>query len=309
MALLAACGSSSSGVSSDRPTGTANGVGAPDGSSAAELEAILATTQLRPGTQRVAFLLLTEESFVRAPEVTVASVYLPEDGSQPRAGETATARFHLWPYGVRASYTTDLTFDRPGSWRLDISVDYGVGFSGKAQLLLNVQERVGVPDIGSPAPLSASKTRRDVSSLEELTSDNTPDPDLYDLSIAEALASGRPLMVVFSSPSFCTSPTCGPQVDTVSALKEQYEDTANFIHVEVYDNPDEIEGDLSRGRLSPTVEEWGLNKDPNWFNESWVFVVDLDGRIAAKFEAFATIEELEAALLRARGPEASSSSP
>ncbi len=291
MALAAACGSSS-----------ANSTAVPDASTATELEAILATTQLRPGPQRVAFLLLAEDSFLKAPEVTVSSVYLPGDGSEPRTGETATARFHLWPYGVRASYVTDLTFDRPGSWRLDIGVDYGVGFFGRAQLLLDVQERVGVPDIGSPAPPSRSKTIGDVASLEKLTSGSTPDPDLYELSIAEALASDRPLMVVFSSPAFCTSPTCGPQMDTVSALKESYRDTANFIHVEVYDNPDEIQGDLTLGRLSPTVEEWGINKDPDWFNESWVFVVDREGRIAAKFEGFATIEELEAALLQVRGP-------
>ena len=141
MTLAAACGSSS-GASSDGPTPGA------DASTATELEAILATTQLRPGPQRVAFLLLAEDSFLKAPEVTVSSVYLPADGSEPRTGETATARFHLWPYGVRASYVTDLTFDRPGSWRLDIGVDYGVGFSGTAQLLLDVQERVGVQRCG-----------------------------------------------------------------------------------------------------------------------------------------------------------------
>ena len=291
LALLAACGSSAA-----TSTPTSNASSATGDTAGPELQAILATTQLRPGPQRVSFLLLTMDSFVTVPAANVSPVYLPDDGSPAQPGETKSARFHLWPYGVRASYVTELNFDRPGRWRLDISLEYGVGSARNVQLLLDVQERIGVPDIGELAPRSISMTVRDVSSLEELTSDFTPDPELYALSVDEAIASGKPLMVVFSTPAFCSSPTCGPQLDTVSAVKEKYKDQAHFIHVEVYDNPADIQGDLSNAKLSPAVVEWGLNSDPDWFNESWVFVVDREGRIAAKFEGYATAEELEAGL-------------
>ena len=64
----------------------------------------------------------------------------------------------------------------------------------------------------------------------------------------------------------------------------------NFIHIEVYDNPHEIQGDLSNARLSPTLTEWNLPSEP------WTFVIDGDGLVQAKFEGFATSEELEDAL-------------
>ncbi|MFQ5874561.1 MAG: TlpA family protein disulfide reductase, partial [Dehalococcoidia bacterium] len=114
-----------------------------------------------------------------------------------------------------------------------------------------------------------------------------------------------PLLVVFSSPAFCTSPNCGPQVDTVSEVKERHRNRTDFIHVEVYDNPHEVQGDLSNGRYSPVVEAWGLTQIEGYLNESWTFVLDGEGRITAKFEGFATAEELEEALLQVEQPQAS----
>ena len=91
-------------------------------------------------------------------------------------------------------------------------------------------------------------------------------------------------MVAFSTPAYCTTATCGPQLDVVKRLSESYSDRANFIHVEVYDNPHEIQGDLSNARIAHAVTEWGLPSEP------WTFIVDADGLVAAKFEGFVTRE-------------------
>ena len=244
------------------------------------------------GSQRVAFLLATAESLIKAPEVSVTSVYL---GTGEATGEKKQAAFHLWPYGVRGAYATQLTFDRPGPWRLDIEVEGPYGLAD-TQLSLEIAERTSVPEIGTVPPLSPNKTARTVERLEDLTTDFTPDPDLYQLTIAEAIITGRPTVVVFATPAFCTGPTCGPQVDTVSELKELYRDEANFIHVEMYDNPAEIQGDLSKAVLTDLVHEWGFSSIPHWFNESWTFVLRPDGRVAQRYEGFATLEELEKVL-------------
>lgn len=253
---------------------------------------ILATTQLRVGTQRVAFLLATSQSLIKAPEATIRTVFL---GTDPAPGEEKLAAFHLWPYGVRGAYAAELTFDRPGPWRLDIQVE-GPDGPGEAQLTVDILDKTGVPDIGSIPPFGNNKTVHTVQRLEDLTTDSTPDPDLYQLTIAEAIITGRPTVIVFATPAFCTSPTCGPQVDTVSELKDLHQGEANFIHVELYDNPAEIQGDLSRARFNDLVSTWGLLSIPDWFNESWTFVLGTDGRITQRFEGFATLEELDAAL-------------
>jgi hypothetical protein len=268
---------------------------APSETAASAIRPILATKELRIGTQRFSLLLAGETSLIKAPEALVATTY---PGSNEEPGEVKRAGFHLWPYGVRGSYTTDLNFDRAGPWRVDITVDTPSG-PKHTDLMVDVAERSGVVDIGEVPPFGLNKTVRTVSSLKELTSDYTPDPDLYQLTVAEAAITGVPSVIVFATPAFCTSPTCGPQVDTLSELKDLHKQEANFIHIELYANPEIIQGDLSKAVLDDLVHQWGLSSIPDWFNESWTFVIGTDGRIAQRFEGFATLEELEQALRQA----------
>ena len=253
-----------------------------------EWQPILGTTELRTGTQRVAFLLASGSALVRMPEATVTTTYLDGDA----AGETATAQFHEWPFGTRGSYVTQLTFSQAGTWRLDIE-----GEGGEAMLDVQVDEESIVRDIGQIGLFSDTKTLDSAGGdISRITSHYRPDPALYGISIAESLFSGRPTVVVFASPAFCTTATCGPQVETVTELREAYPDAADYIHVEVYDNPHEIQGDLTKGVLSPVLAEWGIDEVEHYRNESWTFVIGADARIAERFEGYATFEELEAAL-------------
>ena len=256
-----------------------------------DLNVILATTILEVGEQRVAFLLATPTGLVKGDtEVSITPVYLPDD----TAGPSIETRFHQWPYGVRGAFAAEVDFDRPGLWRLDIAAlgpDAGMG-----TVEFEVTEDSPVPFIGSIGPLSENKTLGSVGAIELITTDYTPDLSLYEVTIREAVESPLPAVVVFASPAFCTTATCGPQVDAVSELRESYDGQAHFIHVEVYDNPDEIQGDLDRARIAPTVDEWGLTSLEHWFNESWTFVLDSEGRVKDRFEGFATVVELEESL-------------
>ena len=284
VSVLLACGS----TATSQPASTPQSLEAAQG----QIKPILATTVLRVGPQRIAFLLSSSEALIKSPHATISSEFL---GDGQATTETKRALFHLWPYGVRGSYSAQVTFDRSGPWQLNISVD-GPDGPATTELLVEVAESVDIPEIGAVPPFSPSKTLSTVERLEQLTSDYTPDPDLYRLSITEAIISGRPTVIVFATPAFCTSPTCGPQVDTVSQLKEGHLGEANFIHVEYYDNPEGIQGDLSKATLVNLVQEWGFSAIPDWFNESWTFVLGSNGRIAQRFEGFASLEELEESL-------------
>ena len=160
--------------------------------------------------------------------------------------------------------------------------------SGQSEFVVNASS--STPSLGARVPLDRNKTAADVDSLSELTTDEDPDPDLYQLTIAEAASNGRPTVISFATPAFCTSATCGPQVQVVSLVKELHGAEADFIHVEVYDNPAEMDGDVSKGVLSPLIDKWGLLSEP------FTFVLDGDGLVAAKFEGFVAQEELEVAL-------------
>ena len=72
--------------------------------------------------------------------------------------------------------------------------------------------------------------------LAPLTTSTHPDRALYQRSVAQELAAHRPFVVVFATPKFCTSRTCGPVVDVVSHVRKQLARRGvDFIHVEVYE--------------------------------------------------------------------------
>ena len=256
-----------------------------------ELNVILATTVLETGPQRVAFLLTTQTGLVKDSSVEFTPVFVPEND----AGGAVATRFNEWPYGTRGTFVTEVDFDRPGTWRLDIVAE-GADATGWAVQEFEVLEESPVPALGATAPLSDNKTLPAFGDLALITTDYSPDESLYQVTVREAIEGPLPSVVVFASPAFCTTATCGPQVDTVSELRAKYDGQANFIHVEIYDNPDEIQGDLTKARIAPTVDEWGLTQLPHWFNESWTFVLDSDGIVRDRFEGFATLSELEESL-------------
>lgn len=144
--------------------------------------------------------------------------------------------------------------------------------------------------VGEPAPLSESRTLADAP-IEDLTSDPTPDETFYESSIATAVASG-PSVLVFATPAWCTSQSCGPMLDQVQAVKPEFP-SLNFVHVEVYENihvTDRL--DLI---VVPAVEEWGLPSEP------WLYVTDSDGTVTAAFEGALSDDELRAALEEVSG--------
>ena len=252
---------------------------------------IFATPDLGVGDNRIGFVLTSTEGLIKAPAATVEAYYVGDDADGEQR-HTGLGVFRLWPYGTRGIYTTRLDLNVPGRWALEVSAAGEDGSVRQAKLFFEVAERPEAPAVGSPAIASKSKTLADVDRLSQITTGSMHDPDLYRLTIADAVASGLPTVVVMASPAFCTNAVCGPQVQVLKELKDKYSGQANFIHVDFYDNPEGIQGDLTRARPSPTVIEWSLP------STEWSFVIDRDGIVSDRFESFATLEELEHALQR-----------
>ena len=260
--------------------------GAPD-----VLQILMASTDLAVGENRVAFgLLRPGEGALKDADVELQTFFLA-DGEQLGPVQTLSPEFRPWPGGAGGAYIASAVFDRPGEWGLRAEVSAAGGSSLLAGSRVDVAETSATPAIGAPAPRSANKTAAGAGSLAQITSDTSPDADLYRKTIADALDEARPLLVAFATPAYCRTATCGPQLDAVKSLKNRHSERVSFIHVEVYDNPDEIrQNGISAARTSPIVEEWGLPSEP------WTFVIDANGAIAAKFEGFADEDELDAAI-------------
>lgn len=255
------------------------------------LRLALATSDLAVGDNRIVFGVIDAQAgAVSDATVQVSTFYLPPGEAQQGPIESVDAVFRAWPVSPRGVYTAQLRFDRAGEWGIGVVTASPDGAERTASARVQVKPQSATPAIGAPAPASVSKTLADVDDISQLTTDIDPDAELYAATIADALTDGKPLLVAFSTPAYCQTATCGPQLDVIKRLKADYGGAATFIHIEVYDNPHEIEGDLSRAVISPTLTEWGLPSEP------WTFVIDGGGIVRAKFESFTTREELEVAL-------------
>jgi hypothetical protein len=231
---------------------------------------------------------------VRAPDGTgLASPDLPMELQlhfrDPVANEdvfvlSMPARFEWMVEGVLGIYVADVAFARPGVWVATLIAEDG---TETVPTPFGVDPHASVPEVGDLAISVPSRTASGVADLGSITTDPDPDPDLYAISLDEALANGKPTVVAFATPAFCTSATCGPVVDTVKALKNSYPDV-NWLHIEVYKNIDvENFADLE---LADAVAAWAFPTEP------WVYVMDGDGVVVARFEGFVTPQELGAAL-------------
>jgi len=257
-----------------------------------EYGAIVITTDLALGTNRVVFGIVDRTGMpVRSQQAQVRALLLAPGDAPGVERASGVAEFKQWPAGPQGVFSTSLDFDTVGFWQLEVSTTGPDGASVVAQGALQIKEKSDTPSLGDLAPPSVTLTGADVEDLTHITSSTQPDPGLYELSVDQALTAGKPLVVVFATPAFCVSATCGPQVQVLSAVKDKFGDKANFIHVEVFNDPHLIQGNRPPVDLTvPAVAEWNLPTEP------WTFVMDKEGKISAKFEQFTTGEEIEAAL-------------
>ena len=274
------------------------------------LQVLITTSELVVGQNRFAFGLLQHNKLLDAATVAVRvydirdqqaqltaetpalyqQLEVVEQGNHVHVHPDGTRHMHSETTDVQGIYVTQATFVHPGLWGLEILVQQGDRPVETARLRVNVLEVSPTPMPGALAPRSRNLIASDVSDIRQIDSSEPPDPRLHQTRIADAIAQGTPQVIVFATPKFCTSRVCGPMVDMVRTLLPTYGRQVAFIHQEIWQAG-------SPQKLSPTVEEWNLRSEP------WIFVVDGQGMIRAKFEGLTTRRELEAAVRHMLGLE------
>ncbi|HLZ73012.1 MAG TPA: thioredoxin family protein [Dehalococcoidia bacterium] len=183
-------------------------------------------------------------------------------------------------------YEAQVAFDKAGNWGVEADVTGADAVhSGVVRTPFTVLAQSTTPAIGSPAPRSQNLTVKDDPQFKLIDTSAHPSADMHTETVAEAIAQHHPTLVLFATPGYCTSRLCGPELELARKLEPKYQGKADFIHIEIYKNPQTKE-------LMPAVEEWRLQTEP------WFFVVDKNGNVAAKFEGPTTLEEIDAALTK-----------
>ena len=271
--LLAACGTADPATGSTSADSSAEPFGA-------DAAGFAASSNLAVGTERM-LVAITNDSGQRLPSPDIPiTLEIWLDGRDFQR-QIVDGTF-MWAIpDVSGLYRGTVQFDTPGTWYVSVTPEGGAPL---AAFPVTVYEEPFTPTAGDPAPRSETLTSADAP-ISEISSDFNPNPAFYEMSVAEAVTSGRPSVIAFATPRFCTTAICQPTLVLLRDLSPGYPEV-NFLHVEVFTNindPDNIV-------LAPAVDEWGLPTEP------WVFVVDAEGIIMGRFEGLVTPEELAALL-------------
>ena len=293
MLALAACGQPAQPA---QPTPAAE---------SAPVQPVFAFSEAVVGPNRIALGLVRNGSPVNDPgaQVQLRFFDLADTGATPQ-GETEAIYYGKGlPAAVYVAYPT---FPKAGEWGVEVTTRLsGQAEPSVSRLRLEVHEESAAPNIGEPAISTRTLTPADVPDPSYLSSGKVEDLALYQISLDQALQSGKPTALLFATPAFCRTAVCGPSLDVMRALHRQYGEQVNFIHVEVYRHPfgesfraqEELFRRLAEENRAATPEErvqglsdamaaWHLPSEP------WLFLIDAGGTIVARYEGGITEDEL-----------------
>ncbi|MGH7540044.1 MAG: hypothetical protein ACRELC_03490, partial [Gemmatimonadota bacterium] len=249
--------------------------------------------------------------FVTQGSVDVSFAFLGANGSgDPQPGPSATAEYVPVP-GTDASGSDptvtasagvyeaeDVTFDRAGVWRatVDVTVD-GVARELAAEFAVANESAIPAPGMEAPRTETLTVDSKDVrEGAIDSTADgggDIPDPELHEVTIAEAIELGRPALVLFGTPAYCTSRFCGPEVTALQRLAAEHPDRAEYIHVEIWKDYRAEPQVVNQGAADWLLR--GTEESPQ-MTEPWLYLIGPDGIIVERWGPLFDTSEVAAAL-------------
>jgi hypothetical protein len=261
-------------------------------SGAAVLDVVLESTQHWLGTNDVILSVYDEAGASLAASATPIHVRLRAPDGVVMDVEPALDRFAT--YG-RLLYRARVPLAQLGRWEVVVTADVD-GAPLQGTTVLDVTQDGATPPLGSLVPGGATPTMRDAHSLmHHISSDPEPLTAFYTWSLDEALAQHQPIAFVLDSYAFRPNGACG---GVLGMLHEVFIDYPGLVvvHAEPWHmapGPDgmlELDPPGGPAVLTDTASAWGVDEPP------WVFVIDVDGRLRAKFRGVVGSDELRAAI-------------
>jgi len=175
------------------------------------------------------------------------------------------------------------TLPTPGFWGVKADIVLADGRSVTSRFIIEAKEENSAVAVGELAPLSHNRTLATEPDISKLSSGNDPNPAFYQLTVAQAVANGKPTVVGFITPGLCETKWCAPVLNTMAIVRDQVGDAVNFIHIEVY-------RDFQALTYVSEMAEWGLETEP------YIFVLNDEGRVTASLAGPVSPRELTQAL-------------
>jgi hypothetical protein len=259
-----------------------------------ELDVILDSTQHWIGTNDVLFSIYDSRSGTSLADerVPLALRLTGPDGgvvtSTPVVERFAT-------YGRRL-YRARVPLEQVGRWSVEVTARIDdQSYRGLGRLDVSPDE--GTPALGSQVPGGDTPTMRDAQSLmHHISSDPEPLTAFYTWTLDDALAQNQPTVFVLDSYAFRPNAACGGALGILHDVFIDYPGLT-IIHAEPWHMAMSRDGHMLEldppggpAVLTDYAEAWGIEEPP------WVFVIDREGRLQAKFTGVIGSDELRAAI-------------
>jgi hypothetical protein len=236
------------------------------------------------GPQRFPFVLIAGDSLPvieDAPETIEIELRLVDTGevvgteTVPRRGAG-----QFTPY-----YPLVFTPPRPGRYFAtpdfgDTSVEFRVGDRSEVTLF----------QVGDALPPFDTPTFNNARGVTPVCTRAEPCP-YHEMTLTDAVTSGRPTTLLIATPEFCQTDVCGPSVEFLIEAANGRDDM-NFVHAEVYADPRNPDQG-SFPKLAPLLEAWELQFEPS------IFVADATGTIVAARHFAFDLDEVAEVVSRA----------
>jgi hypothetical protein len=269
-AVLSACGGGSSGGTSVEGTLQVVKRFPPNG--------------LVPGKVRLPISLadkngvLTTDSGVKLPARLTGRIVRPDSEdvvvsvTAEQHSENLTSPY--WPFVFE--------LDAPGDYLLLIDQ------APESQMFFQLEkpEMVPMPLLGNKLPAFDTPTLDNARGVNPICTRPGEFCPFHDVTLTEALASGKPVLYLIGTPAYCSTGTCAPGLDALMTLAKSVGNKAVFVHAEVYK-------DTSATVAAPAVSEYKLTYEPI------LYITDDKGVLVERLDAIFDVKEMRSAIAAA----------
>jgi hypothetical protein len=202
---------------------------------------------LVPGTPRVAVSVVLDGTIQADGPATLAGRVL--DSSGAKVLDVSAARRNTGTNTAYWAFRPALA--NPGIYTLRVDGDDGAGQSFQ----ISDPNDVTMPHTGGILAPFDTPTVADHRGVEPYCS-LTPSPcPLHDITLAQALQAGQPLVYMVGTPAHCQTGACAPALELLVAAHQRVGAAVTMVHADVYSNN-------AGTTLAPAVNALGISYEP-----------------------------------------------
>lgn len=267
--ILAACGSDNTNSSTGSPQETGGAEGA---AGALALVRFFAEPSVTTGTARRLVLGLADaDGTLRTDGPAQVTGTLLDPSGAETATVTGTRRDVNLP---RAYYEFNVDVADQGAHTL--RVNDGTG-TAEASFTVAAPGSLPFPGPGDPLPPFDTPTVAKPAGVDPVCT-RQPACPFHDITLTDALGTGTPVVYLVGTPAFCQTGICGPVLDVMMNIVDDYPQL-QFVHAEVYT-------DNTATQAAPAVAAAGLSFEPV------IFLTDASGTVVDRLDVIVDESEL-----------------